>query len=131
MLQWSGLYKHLGRGQPFFILLFYLILAVLARFAGHGFYKIEKCFTILYFSTFRTPHTLFPASDNKKSNLNKNRLSSTTCGEELQKIYKDWQSFKALCQKQQKITDFKQFAFLTFFDLQMTSKLKFDLIRPT
>ena len=25
---------------------------------------------------------------------NKNRLSSTTCGEELQKIGKDWQSFK-------------------------------------
>ena len=30
---------------------------------------------------------------------NKNRLSSTTCGEELQKFFKDWQSFKELCQK--------------------------------
>ncbi len=28
---------------------------------------------------------------------NKNRLSSTTCGEELQKIFKDWQSSKELC----------------------------------
>ena len=28
---------------------------------------------------------------------NKNRLSSTTCGEELQKIFKDWQSSKGLC----------------------------------
>ena len=25
---------------------------------------------------------------------NKNRLGSTTCGEDLQKIFKDWQSFK-------------------------------------
>ena len=33
---------------------------------------------------------------------NKNRLSSTTCGEELQKIGKDWQSFKGLCQKDPK-----------------------------
>ena len=33
---------------------------------------------------------------------NKNRLNSTTCGEELQKIFKDWQSFKGLCQKEQK-----------------------------
>ncbi len=31
---------------------------------------------------------------------NKNRLSSTTCGEELQKIFKDWQSFKGLSQKE-------------------------------
>ena len=49
---------------------------------------------------------------------NKNRLSSTTCGEELQKIFKDWQSFKELYQKVPKrFTDFKRFAFLTFFDL--------------
>ncbi len=33
---------------------------------------------------------------------NKNRLSSTTCGEELQKIGKDLQSFKGLCQKDPK-----------------------------
>ncbi len=49
---------------------------------------------------------------------NKNRLSSTTCGEELQKIFKDWQIFKGFCQKApKKFTDFKRFAFLTFFDL--------------
>ncbi len=49
---------------------------------------------------------------------NKNRLSSTTCGEELQKIFKDWQSFKGLYQKVPKrFSDFKQFVFLTFFDL--------------
>ncbi len=47
------------------------------------------------------------------------------------KDFKDWQSFKGLCQKTKKITDFKRSAFLTFFDLQMTSKLKFDLIHPT
>ncbi len=28
---------------------------------------------------------------------NKNRLSSTTCGEESHKIVKDWQSLKGLC----------------------------------
>ncbi len=50
--------------------------------------------------------------------LNKNRLSSTTCGEELQKIIKVWQSFKELSKKYQKIDNFKQFA----FDLFLTSK---------
>ncbi len=34
--------------------------------------------------------------------INKNRLSSTTCGEELQKIGKDWQSLKGLGQKDPK-----------------------------
>ncbi len=48
----------------------------------------------------------------------KNRLSSTTCGEELQKIFKDWLIFNGLSQKApKKFTDFKRFAFLTFFDL--------------
>ncbi len=38
---------------------------------------------------------------------NKNILSSTTCGEELQKIFKDWQSFKGLCLKgPKKFTDY-------------------------
>ena len=47
-------------------------------------------------------------------------------------ITKDWQSLKRTMPKiPPKITYFRRFAFLTFFDLQMTSKLKFDLIRPT
>ncbi len=62
---------------------------------------------------------------------NKNRLSSTTCGEELQKISKIGKVSKDFVKKTKKITDFKRSAFLTFFDLQMTSKLKFDLIHPT
>ncbi len=37
---------------------------------------------------------------------NKKRLSLTTCGEEQPNIYKDWQSFLGLCQKE-KNTDFK------------------------
>ncbi len=50
---------------------------------------------------------------------NKNRLSSTTCGEELQKIFKDWQSLnkRTLSKSTKKVTEFKRFAFLTFFDL--------------
>ena len=52
----------------------------------------------------------------------KNRLSLMTCSEKLQKIFKDWPSFKGLCQKApRKVTTFKQFAFLTFLDLWMTS----------
>ena len=39
---------------------------------------------------------------------NKNRLSSTTCIKELQKIFKDWQSLKGLYQKiQKRFTEFK------------------------
>ena len=38
---------------------------------------------------------------------NKNRLSSTICGEELQKIFKDWRSLKGLVKKHQIITNFK------------------------
>ncbi len=37
-----------------------------------------------------------------KGKRNKNRLSSTTCGEELHKIFKAWQSFKGLYQNVQK-----------------------------
>ena len=45
-------------------------------------------------------------------NTNKNRLSSTTCGEELQKIFKDWQSFKGLYQKVPKrFTNFENLCF--------------------
>ena len=36
------------------------------------------------------------------SRRNKNRLSSMTCGEELQQIFKEWQSYKGLCQKEPK-----------------------------
>ncbi len=51
--------------------------------------------------------------------MNKNRLSSTTCGEELQKIAKDWQNFKGLCQKDPKNHQFKAICvFLPF----LTSK---------
>ncbi len=44
--------------------------------------------------------------------VNKNRLSYTTCGEELQKSFKDWQKIGKLAPK---IANFTQFAFLTFF----------------
>ncbi len=36
------------------------------------------------------------------SKENKNRLSSTTCGEELKKNFKDWQSFKGFLSKSTK-----------------------------
>ena len=42
---------------------------------------------------------LFVGERNDRTLKNKNRLSSTTCGEELQKIFKDWQIFKGFCQK--------------------------------
>ena len=54
---------------------------------------------------------------------NKNRLSSTTCGEELHKIFKDWQSFnnwqsfKGLSKIPKRFTDFERFAVFTFTDL--------------
>ena len=44
----------------------------------------------------------FPREWVRKGRENKNRLSSTTCGEELQKIFKDWQSFKEFIKKYQK-----------------------------
>ncbi len=37
---------------------------------------------------------------------NKIRLSSTTCGEDLQKIFKYWQNIKELCQNVKKIKQF-------------------------
>ncbi len=61
---------------------------------------------------------IVPVAGSHLFEKNKNRLSSTTCGEELQKIVKVWQSFKGLCQKKyQKVDNFKQVAFLTFVDL--------------
>ncbi len=44
----------------------------------------------------RVQHLYSPKREEER---NKNRLSSTTCSEELQKIFKDWQSFKGFCQK--------------------------------
>ncbi len=64
--------------------------------------------------------------DGKRKKL---RLSSTACGEELQKNFKDCQS-----QKEQPPKIFmilSHFEFLTFLTFKMTSKFKFDLIRPT
>ncbi len=37
---------------------------------------------------------------------------------------------RTLSKSTKKVTNFKQFAFLAFFDLHKTSKLKFDLICP-
>ncbi len=60
--------------------------------------------------------------------INKNRLSYTTCGEELQNIFKNWQSWKGLWHKPPKnFTILSIFAFLTF----LTLKFKFDLVHPT
>ncbi len=41
-------------------------------------------------------------NSSSSSSKNKNRLSSTTCGEELQKIYKDGKSFKGFVKNNQK-----------------------------
>ena len=63
---------------------------------------------------------------------NKNILSSTTCGEDLQKNCKDWHSLKGLFQKRQPNSfDFERFAFLTFLTSKMTLIYQIDLIHPT
>ncbi len=51
-------------------------------------------------------HRTFPWKSIVLYNTNKNRLSSTTCGEELQKIGKDWQSLKDFVKKTQKSYQF-------------------------
>ncbi len=52
------------------------------------------------------------------ASLSKNRLSSTTCGEELHKIFKDWQNKKDFVKKHQKsskkLSDLRFWPFLTF-----------------
>ncbi len=56
---------------------------------------------------------------------NKNRLSSMTCGEDLQKNFKDWQNWliKELIQKVKKKSDFRRFYIFGLFGLQYDLKI--------
>ena len=81
--------------------------------------KEGKCCLILLSSFLSFPDVLSLAGEcffpPPLRNKNKHRLGSTTCGEELQKIFKDWQSLKGLCLKApKKLNDFKPIAFLTW-----------------
>ncbi len=57
------------------------------------------------------------------------------CGEDFQGLTEIEKTFKVfstvLSKKCQNFSIFKGFVFLTFLDLKMTSKFRFDLIRPT
>ncbi len=62
----------------------------------------------------------------------KNKLSSTTCGEELNIILKDQQGKNGICQKNaQKIGLLSKFLLLNFLTFKTTLEFKFDLICPT
>ncbi len=55
-----------------------------------------------------------------------------TCGGDLQKIFKDSLSLKGLSKiAQKKHQNLSVFAFFAFLTSKMTSKFKFNLIRPT
>ncbi len=52
----------------------------------------------------------------------KNTLCMTTCGKDLQEIFKDWQRLRRLPKRTKKSIDFKQFAFWPFLTSRWPQK---------